>query len=202
MSTIRDQVVELADVPGGISNKELQAAFGLSPKHVNMHMTALVNQGRVHPAKRAGDRIRWFKRVAARDAWLLEMQRGETMYTVVPKANRASAKPKGPRLVDVHEHLPSRARRPGARPLPLPGSEMERPLPTAGVTIDPHWHLRTGEQIVGVKTVRSLGLSSGHDPRYQVGPDERVPAVFSGRNYGEYTDPASTWAMAAMRGAA
>ena len=112
MSTIRDQVVELADVPGGVSNKELQAVFDLSPRHVNMHMTALVNQGRVHPAKRAGDRIRWFKRVAVRDAWMLEMQRGETMYTVVPKAKRACDKPtrQGPKLVDVHEHLPSRAR--------------------------------------------------------------------------------------------
>lgn len=204
MSTIRDQVVELADVPGGVSNKELQAVFDLSPRHVNMHMTALVNQGRVHPAKRAGDRIRWFKRVAVRDAWMLEMQRGETMYTVVPKAKRACDKPtrQGPKLVDVHEHLPSRARKPGAKCPPLQGSEMERPLPTAGVTIDPHWHLRTGEQIVGVETVRSLGLSDGHDPRYQCGPDEQVPAIFSGRKYGEYTEPASTWAKAAMRGAA
>lgn len=107
----------------------------------------------------------------------------------------------GPRLVDVHEHLRSRARKPGPK-LALPGSEMERPLPTSGVTIDPNWRQRVGEQIVGVETVRSLGLSAGHDPRYQVGPDEQVPAVFSGRKYGEYTDPASTWAMAAMRGAA
>lgn len=202
MSTIRDQVVELADVPGGISNKEAQGVFGLSPKHVNMHMAALVAQGGVHPAKRAGDRIRWFKRVAARDAWLLEMQRGETIYTVVPKANRAGAKPKGPRLVDVHVHLPSRARKPGARPLPLPGSEMERPLPTAGVTIDPNWGQRTGEQIVGVETVRSYGLSAGHDPRFQVGPDEEVPALFSALRPGQYPEPASTWAKAAMRGAA
>ena len=128
----------------------------------------------------------------------------ETMYTVVPKAKRACDKPtrQGPKLVDVHEHLPSRARKPGAKCPPLQGSEMERPLPTAGVTIDPHWHLRTGEQIVGVETVRSLGLSAGHDPRYQCGPDEQVPAIFSGRKYGEYTEPASTWAKAAMRGAA
>lgn len=176
--------------------------FGLSPKHVNMHMAALVAQGRVHPAKRAGDRIRWFKRVAARDAWLLEMQRGETMYTMVPKANRASTKPKGPRLVDVHQHLPSRARRPGPKCLPLLGSEMERPLPAAGVAIDPNWMQRTGDQVVTVETVTSRGMSSGHDPRFQCGPDDEVPALFSGRPYGEYTEPASTWAKAAMRGAA
>ena len=200
MTTKRDRMVELADVPGGVSNKELQAVFGMSSKDVNSNMSFLTAAGRVHRAKRAGDRARWFKSRAACDTWLLEMQRGESMYTVVPSKPPMPAK--GPRLVDVHQHLPSRARKPGARPLPLPGSEMERPLPTAGVTIDPHWHLRTGEQIVGVETVRSLGLSAGHDPRYQCGPDEQVPAIFSGRKYGEYTEPASTWAKAAMRGAA
>jgi hypothetical protein len=202
MSSNRDQMVELADVPGGISSRELQAVFGMSAKLVNTAMTVLTQRGRVYRAKRAGDRARWFKKVANRDAWLLEMQRGETIYTVVPKDQRASLKPKGPRLVDVHQHLPSRARKPGAKPLPLPGSEMERALPVAGVAIDPNWMQRTGEAVCSVETVRSKGISAGHDPRYQVGPDDAFPAVFSGRRYGEYSEAASPWAKAAARGAA
>lgn len=39
-----------------------------------------------------------------------------------------------------------------------------------------------------------------HDPRYQVGPTEVPPAVFSGQKYGQYLDPASTWAAAASHG--
>lgn len=202
MTTVRDQIVELADVPGGVSSKELQEVFGLSPKKVNTVMMNLVTLGRVHRAKRAGDRMRWFKRPAMRDAWLLEMQSGETMYTIVPKDQRAGSKPTGPRLVDVHQHLRSRARKPGPKCLPMLGSEMERPLPAAGVAIDPNWMQRTGDQVVTVETVKSRGVSSGHDPRFQVGPDDMVPAVFSGRPYGEYPEPASTWAKAAMRGAA
>ncbi len=199
MTTKRDRMVVLADVPGGVSNKELQAVFGMSSKDVNSNMSFLTAAGRVHRAKRAGDRARWFKSRAACDTWLLEMQRGESMYTVVPSKPPMPAK--GPRLVDVHQHLPSRARKPGARPLPLPGSEMERPLPVAGVAIDPDWRKRTGEPIVSVETVRSKGISAGHDPRYQVGDDEEVPAVFSGRRYLEYCDPPSSWAQAAARGA-
>lgn len=204
--TNRDRMVELADVPGGVSSKELQAVFDMSAKDVNSNMTFLVPRGRVHRAKRAGDRIRWFKRAEARDAWLMEMKRGESIFTVVPKGQRRgevkAAKPKGPRLVDVHEHIPSRARKPGARPLPLPGSEMARPLPTPGVAIDPKWHQRVGEPIVSIETVRSKGKSAGHDPRFQVGEGDVVPAVFSGRNYGEYIEPPSAWAAAAARGAA
>lgn len=42
--------------------------------------------------------------------------------------------------------------------------------------------------------------SATHDPRYQVGPTEVPPAVFSGQKYGQYLDPASAWAAAASHG--
>jgi hypothetical protein len=201
--TRRDRMVDLSDVPGGVSSNELQAVFEMTAKDVNTNMSALTVAGRVFKAKRAGDRVRWFKRRDMRDAWLLEMQRGETMHTVVPKAQRTSLKPKpkGPRLVDVHQHLPSRARKPGAKCPPLQGSEMERPLPTEGVRIDPKWTAHKGEVLNPNNVQPTRCASPGFGPNGELINLKNPPPVFSGPGIGHYTDPASTWAKAAARGA-
>lgn len=47
--------------------------------------------------------------------------------------------------------------------------------------------------------IKSVCRSATHDSRYQVGPDETPPALFTAKKYGEYLEPASSWASAAAR---
>ena len=72
--TLRDQIVELAARPEGVSNKCLKDILGMPEDHVPPTTQALEYQGRVVRAKAQGHKLRWFKHVADRDAWLARMK--------------------------------------------------------------------------------------------------------------------------------
>lgn len=199
---IGDAMLGLADRDSGATSKDFQALTGLNANLVGSHIQRLEYGKHLHRARRAGERLRFFARADARDRWLAAVPAGETVHTVArSKADRRKARKQqaeSPRLVDVHQHLVSRARKPGGRIL-LPGSEANRPF-TPGVTINRSDLQRTGELIITAATKHTVCPSPGCDPRYQVAPGTAVPPLFSSMPPGVYAAPASTWAEAALGG--
>ena len=105
-----------------------------------------------------------------------------------------------PKLVDVHEHIKSRARKPGLKPLPMLGSQTNRRAQPAPVNIDGEQFKRVGELVFTEHTKVTICPSSTHDPRYQLGPDASIEKVFSAAGPGHYLAEPSTWAKAAISG--
>lgn len=199
------RMLELAGRDSGATSKDFQALTGLSANLVGSHIQRLEYGEHLHRARRAGERLRFFARAVDRDRWLATVPIGERVHTVSgrsPEKRRASrkSKPESPYLVDVHQHLVSRARKPGAGIL-LAGSEGNRPV-IPGVTISRSDMQRTGELIITAATKHTVCPSPGCDPRYQVKPGERVAPEFSALPIGHYSAPASTWAEAALGGSA
>ena len=81
--------------------------------------------------------------------------------------------------MDVHEHIKSRARKPGLKPLPMLGSQTNRRAQPAPVNIDGEQFKRVGELVFTEHTKVTICPSSTHDPRYQLGPDASIEKVFS-----------------------
>ena len=143
----------------------------------------MTKKRRIFRASRPGLRLRWFATEAGREAWIDGIKRGDSNF----KSTRIREE-RRPVLVDVKTHLRSRANRPGANPV-------------TGVYIDPDWRNLKGQTIVPEGVIRTVCPGSTHDPRVQVGPDDVVPALFSALKPGQYLEPASTWAAAAVGGA-
>lgn len=199
---IGDAMLELADRDSGATSKDFQALTGLTANLVGSRIQRLEYGKYLHRARRAGERLRFFARAVDRDRWLATVPTGETVHTVArSKADRRvarKAQAESPRLVDIHQHLVSRARKPGARIL-LPGSEGNRPA-TPGATINRSDLQRTGDLIVTASTKITRCPSLACDPRYQVAPGTAVPPLFSSMPPGMYATPASGWAAAALGG--
>lgn len=119
MTTFRHAIVNLAKRPDGVVTTELCALIDRSSETVRSHLRKLEATKRLFRAKKKGLKVRFFASVSDRDDWL------QAPLTGV--ANKDLARPHKPRLVDVHEHIRSRARKPGMRPIPLPGSEGQLP---------------------------------------------------------------------------
>lgn len=69
----------------------------------------------------------------------------------------------------------------------------------APVTIDRAQFKRVGELVINEATVVTPCSSSTHDPRYQLGPADPLPPGLSSLPYGQYSAPASPWAVAAAQ---
>jgi hypothetical protein len=69
----------------------------------------------------------------------------------------------------------------------------------APVTIDRAQFKRVGELVINEATVVTPCSSSTHDPRYQLDPTEPLPPGLSSLPYGQYSAPASPWAVAAAQ---
>lgn len=188
--SLRDLMVARADNPDGATAADFAIAIERKALQVQPHIYALESQKRLFRAHRAGQKLRFFAKVEYRDAWLMVKSVGQTCFTTGGT----------PKLVDVHQHIKSRARKPGLKPLALMGSETNRKAQPAPVNIDGEQFKRVGDLVVNDETIFSFGRSYSHDPRVQCGPEEHIPALFSAQRYGEYIEPASTWAAAAARG--
>ena len=68
--TRREQIVELAARPEGVTNNDLKTILGMEEHSVPVNMQALEYQGRVLRAKVEGQRLRWFKHQEHRIAWM------------------------------------------------------------------------------------------------------------------------------------
>ena len=68
--TRREQIVELAARPEGVTNSDLKTILGMEEHSVPVNMQALEYQGRVLRAKVEGQRLRWFKHQEHRIAWM------------------------------------------------------------------------------------------------------------------------------------
>lgn len=116
MTTMRRAIVDFACRADGVVTTELCKLIERPSETVRSHLRKLEATKRLFRAKRKGLKVRFFASASDRDAWLLG--------PLVGVSNADMARPK-PRLVDVHEHIRSRARKPGMKPIPLPGSEAQ-----------------------------------------------------------------------------
>lgn len=193
--TLRDRMVARADNPDGATAADFCAAVQRTPSQVQPHIYALESRKRLYRAQRAGQKLRFFADRLQRDAWVMAKQIGQNHQTVMPQA---APKPAAPKLVDVHEHIKSRARKPGLKPLPLAGSETNRKAQPAPVSIDGKQFKRVGGLIMTEKTKVTICPSSTHDPRYQLAPGASIERLFSAAPPGHYLGEPSAWAAAAM----
>lgn len=72
--TIREQIVELAARPEGVTNNDLKTIMGMHVQCVTVNLQALEYQRRVIRAKADGHRLRWFKHEEHRQVWLEAMK--------------------------------------------------------------------------------------------------------------------------------
>ena len=68
--TIRDQIVDLAARPGGVSSAEIQEALSMRVDAIPITMQTLCYQGRVCRAKAPRQKLRWFANAHDRNAYL------------------------------------------------------------------------------------------------------------------------------------
>lgn len=90
--TRREQIVELAARPDGVTNSDLKTILGMSEQAVPVNMQALEYQGRVLRAKAEGERLRWFKHVEHRDTWLAAMKAARSAVAAAEAAAKQAAK--------------------------------------------------------------------------------------------------------------
>lgn len=188
--TLRDLMVAGANNPEGATAADLAIAIERNALQVQPHIYTLEYQKRLFRAQRAGQKLRFFAKVEDRDAWLMVRSVGQTCFTTGGT----------PKLVDVHQHIKSRARKPGLKPLALMGSETNRKAQPAPVSIDDEQFKRVGDLVFTDATIVTICPSSTHDPRYQLGPDASIEKLFSASPYGQYIAEPSTWAAAAISG--
>lgn len=67
--TKRDKIHTLSQAPEGVSMAQIMEAFGIGMNVGGKHCTAMVRQGRIFRAERAGCRLRWFDSAARAQAW-------------------------------------------------------------------------------------------------------------------------------------
>lgn len=187
--TLRDLMVARANNPEGATAADFAIAIERKALQVQPHIYILEQQKRLFRAQRSGQKLRFFAKAEDRDAWLMVKSVGQTCFTTGGT----------PKLVDVHLHIKSRARKPGLKPLALMGSETNRKAQPAPVTVDGEQFKRVGELVFTDATVVTICPSSTHDPRYQLGPDASIEKLFSAAGPGHYLAEPSTWAAAAMR---
>ena len=68
--TIRDQIVDLAARPGGVSSAEIQEALSMRVDAIPITMQTLCYQGRVCRAKAPRQKLRWFANAHDRNAYV------------------------------------------------------------------------------------------------------------------------------------
>lgn len=187
--SLRDRMVARANNPDGATAADFCTAVQRTPSQVQPHIYALESRKRLYRAQRAGQKLRFFADRLHRDAWLMVKSVGQTCFTTGGT----------PKLVDVHQHIKSRARKPGLKPLALMGSETNRKAQPAPVSIDGEQFKRVGELVFTEHTKVTICPSSTHDPRYQIARGASIEKLFSAAGPGHYLVEPSTWAKAAMR---
>lgn len=192
--TLRDCISVLCDNSEGATAREVADAIGQTTHRATTHLQRMVNQGRIHKGQRAGTVLHFFANAAERDTWVLRKESGHNAQT--------TGRRESPLLVSVHEHLKSKARRPGLPPLLLNGSmafHRNKGTTAAPVSFDPDQFKLVGDMLMKADTVHTVCKSATHDPRYQLGPDDSIERAFSSAPPGHYIADPSPWAAAAIQ---
>ena len=163
-------ILGLAKRPWGVSNSEAQEAAGKGPEYVSGCIGRLTQHCRLVQAKSPGNRDRWFIFPEHAAEWLLTAPPPKPPK---PKPEpRPKAAPKPPKIKVIK-----------ARPS-MPATVYIVPRPFQGPTLIP------------ATVIKSYGLASGFDPRYQCSPGEQAfGAGFAAVGIGRDVDTGTEWAQ-------
>ena len=179
MTTIRQQIVALAERHEGVNGMCLLTIMGIPHNGMHNHMQALENQGRIVRGDVAGQRLHWFTSIDRRDAWVAERVVGQEAAAIAVAAQRKAGKKRHEKTRSDKDKAARAAGIWMARPRSSPASGT---VYTAGAS---KVATPIGEPIITSKTKVTIALPPEVYAKWQSQPSQPPPG-FAGMGIGRY----------------